>query len=154
MQKAVQRADRIIADSFSTAKDIIEEFPESRDRVRTIYLGAGKMPNPLHFKSLEKLGISKPYILFVGTIEPRKNLKCLMKAFSFLPKKLTDSYQLVIAGGKGWGGVNMNVLAKKLNINDKVIVTGYVTDHQISTLYAHAYCLVMPSLYEGFGLPI
>jgi len=103
---------------------------------------------------LASLGIVKPYVLFVGTLEPRKNLRRLLGAWAGLPAALRQSHQLVIAGGKGWGGVDVPQLVQALGLGDTALVLGYVSDAQLAGLYAHARFLAMPSLYEGFGLPL
>lgn len=154
MPEAVRLADRIMADSQSTADGIEAEFPESRGKVRVVYLGTTPMATPDSRESLRSLGIDRPYFLFVGTLEPRKNLRRLLGAFSRVPAELRKQNQLVIAGGKGWGGVDVGGVLADLGLARDVIVTGYVTDAQLASLYAHARFLAMPSLYEGFGLPI
>lgn len=154
MPEAVRLADRIMADSQSTADGIEAEFPEARGKVRVVYLGATPMPTPDSRESLRSLGIDRPYFLFVGTLEPRKNLRRLLGAFARVPEEFRKQNQLVIAGGKGWGGVDVQSLLAGLGLERDVVVMGYVNDGQLAALYACARFLAMPSLYEGFGLPI
>lgn len=154
MPEAVRLADRIMADSQSTADGIEAEFPEARGKVRVVYLGTTPMATPDSRESLRALGIDRPYFLFVGTLEPRKNLRRLLGAFARVPEDLRKRNQLVITGGKGWGGVDIRGVLAELGLERDVIVTGYVTDAQLAALYAYARFLAMPSLYEGFGLPI
>lgn len=154
MPQAVRIADRVIADSASTAADLESEFPLLRGRVRVVHLGPTAMPRPHTRKSLQALGLNRPYVLFVGTLEPRKNLVRLLEAFGRIPESLRRGYQLVIAGAQGWGNIDLHSLIRRLGLERSVCVTGFVTDEQLATLYAHAYVLVMPSLYEGFGLPL
>ncbi len=154
MPQAVHMADRIVADSQSTANDLVAAFPTVRERVRVVHLGATPMPAPADRAALASLGIVKPYVLFVGTLEPRKNLRRLLGAWASLPAALRQAHQLVIAGGKGWGGVDVPQLVQALGLGDAVLVLGYVSDAQLAGLYAHARFLAMPSLYEGFGLPL
>jgi len=154
MPEAVRLADRIIADSESTADDIGEEYPEVQDRIRVVHLGSTPMPPSLGAASLRALGVELPYFLFVGTLEPRKNLNGLLSAFALLPPMVRKACKLVIAGGKGWGGVELSSMVQGYRLEDDVVVVGYVTDEQLSTLYTHARFLAMPSLYEGFGLPL
>ncbi|MCM1129675.1 MAG: glycosyltransferase family 4 protein [Alistipes senegalensis] len=154
MPEAVCLADRIIANSWSTAQGIEAEFPLAKDKVRVVHLGMPVMALPSDRKSLLYFGIDRPYFLFVGTLEPRKNLRRLLGAFARLPEGVRNANLLVIAGGKGWGGVNVDALLKELKIERHVIVVGYVSNTQLSSLYAHARFLAMPSLYEGFGLPL
>ncbi|MET0103022.1 MAG: glycosyltransferase family 1 protein [Sedimenticola sp.] len=154
MPVAIRQADRIISDSLSTAQAIREEYPSVQERIRVIYPGVTDLPGPMEMHALSGFGIFQPYFLFVGTLEPRKNLKRLLRAFASLHRSIVGDAQLVIAGGKGWGSVNVNQLVKEMELSERVITVGYVTDVQLSTLYAHARFLVMPSLYEGFGLPL
>lgn len=97
----------------------------------------------------------KGYILFVGTLEPRKNITCLIDAYEALPLKLRSRYALVLAGGEGW---NNEHLRKKINdakeSGMKIVTTGYVSEAQKAVLYHSAAVFVLPSLYEGFGMPV
>ena len=92
--------------------------------------------------------------MFVGTLEPRKNLAGLIEAYSRLPEELKNCALLAIVGGKGWGGVDVAAVAEKFDVQDRIWVLGYVSDEQLATLYEHAMFLAMPSFYEGFGLPL
>ena len=154
MPEAIRLADRIMADSQSTADGIEAEFPSARGKVRVVYLGTTPLAEPDSRDSLKHFGIDRPYFLFVGTLEPRKNLRRLLGAFARVPEGLRKENMLVIAGGKGWGRGDVNEVLVDLGLKQDVIVTGYVTDAQLATLYAHARFLAMPSLYEGFGLPL
>lgn len=154
MPDAIRLADRIIADSHSTADAIIGEFPWAQDRVRVVHLGATSLPQPKGVEVLNALGIDRPYFLFVGTLEPRKNLRRLLEAYASLNQVVRKQALLVIAGGKGWGNEDMVSLVRSLGLADSVRLMGYVNEEQLATLYAHAHFLAMPSLYEGFGLPL
>lgn len=154
MPHAIRQADRIVAVSISTAKSIEAEYPAVRDRIRVVYPGTTNFPAPLDFQSLSALGVNFPYFLFVGTLEPRKNLQRLLQAYALLNATGKNRARLVIAGGKGWGDVSIPSLVKALRLDGQVVYTGYVNDTQLATLYAHARFLAMPSLYEGFGLPL
>lgn len=154
MPDAIRLADRILADSHSTADAIISEFPWAQDRVRVVHLGATSLPQPNGIEVLDALGIDRPYFLFVGTLEPRKNLRRLLEAYASLDPIVRKQTLLVIAGGKGWGNEDMVSLVHSLDLTDSVRLMGYVNEEQLATLYAHARFLAMPSLYEGFGLPL
>lgn len=154
MPDAIRSADRVMADSHSTAKAITTEFPWARERVRVVHPGATSLPSPREFDTLIEVGIDQPYFLFVGTLEPRKNLQRLLEAYASLDGDIRKQTLLVISGGKGWGNIDLTFLIQVLGLKDSVRLTGYVSNEQLSTLYAHARFLAMPSLYEGFGLPL
>nr|WP_272898847.1 glycosyltransferase family 1 protein [Bordetella sp. 02P26C-1] len=154
MPQAIALSDRIIAVSHSTAQAIEEEFPSARGKVRVIPLGVTPMAAPGKRSALAPLGVVRPYFLFVGTLEPRKNLHRLLKAYARLPASLRQNTQFVLVGAKGWGGVDVAQLVSQLGVARDVVLPGYVDDAQLATLYAHAQFLAMPSLYEGFGLPL
>jgi glycosyltransferase involved in cell wall biosynthesis len=154
MPEAVRLADRVIAVSAHTAKDLLKEMPFAQGKVRSIPLGVSLLAPVTSRESLVSLGLEEPYFLFVGTLEPRKNLARLMEAFSRLPDSLKLRAVLAIAGGAGWGSVDVAKLAEKFGVQDRVRVLGYVSEEQLAALYTHALFLAMPSLYEGFGLPL
>ncbi len=154
MPQAVRQADRIMVDSQSTANALLTEYPEFQEKIRVVPLGATSLGPPGTLASLNTLGINRPYFLFVGTLEPRKNLRRLLAAFASIPQDIRDHTQLVIAGGRGWGGVDLEKLRNEYSLQKQVILAGYVNDTQLATLYTYARFLAMPSLYEGFGLPV
>ena len=154
MPEAVRLADRVIAISEHTACDLLAEFPEAEAKVRVVSLGVSALSQPAPPEALHALGIEGPFFLFVGTLEPRKNLRRLLKAYASLPNSVRNGVQMVIAGGQGWGGVDVSAIAAQFNIGDRVRVIGYASDALLSALYARALFLAMPSLYEGFGLPL
>ena len=154
MPEAVRLADRVITVSGHTAEDLLREMPNARGKVFPIPLGTSFLAPAASRESLTSLGLTEPYFLFVGTLEPRKNLTRLLEAFARLPDSLRNGAVLAIAGGTGWGGVDVATIAERFGIGDRVRVLGYVDDSQLATLYAHALFLAMPSLYEGFGLPL
>lgn len=154
MPHAVRASDRVVAVSDSTAADIAHEMPFAAGRVSAIPLGAAELGEPGPRESLDALGLSRPYFLFVGTLEPRKNLGRLLEAWSRLPPGLAGGAVLAVAGGAGWGGVDVRAMVLRLGLKQRVRVLGFVSDQQLATLYAHALFLAMPSLYEGFGLPL
>lgn len=154
MPEAVRLADRVIAVSEHTAQDLLTEIPEAEGKVRVVPLGVSVLSEPSAPEVLRALGIEAPFVLFVGTLEPRKNLRRLLEAYAALPDSVRKSVRMVIAGGKGWGGVDVLSIAVQLNISDRIHVVGHASDALLSALYDHALFLAMPSLYEGFGLPL
>lgn len=154
MPPAVRQADRILADSHSTAEALAAEFPRAAHKVRVVHLAASPLAPPGPREGLARLGVTGDYILFVGTLEPRKNLPRLIEAYASLPAAVRERARLVIAGGLGWGRQDLEGTVARLGLSGRVMLTGYVDDATLSTLYAHALFLAMPSLYEGFGLPL
>ena len=154
MPEAVRVADRVITISANTAKDILSEMPYAEGKLSQILLGVSNLAPAGEFSSLKVIGLDAPYFLFVGTLEPRKNLAGLIEAYSRLPEELKNCALLAIVGGKGWGGVDVAAVAEKFDVQDRIWVLGYVSDEQLATLYEHAMFLAMPSFYEGFGLPL
>lgn len=148
---SVKRANHIITISEATKQDLISELKTPEDKITVIHSGYFQ-PETHTEIDLKTLNINKPYILFIGTLEPRKNIERLLEAYLQLPKDLQNTYQLILAGGKGW---KSETLFSKISANsDKIRYLGYVNDAEILTLLKHATCFAFPSLYEGFGLPI
>lgn len=151
-----RHASHIIAVSESTKKDLVKQFKVDPKRITVIYeaVDANKF-SPQGIKEVEQtkkeLGITKKYLLFVGTVQPRKNLLRLIEAFSKLENK---NLELVLAGKPGWLFEEIYEAPKKFNVEGRVKFVGYVKDDQLPALYSGAEMFVFPSLFEGFGLPI
>lgn len=153
MKPALRSADVVVADSNATAAALTTEFSWLKSVVRTVAPGTATLPAPGDFSSLGHLGITKPYAIFVGTLEPRKNLGNLIKAYNLLPASTRSSCDLVIVGSKGWKQAGLaDGIDGGLEANIKF--TGFVDDRTLATLYANCLFLAMPSFYEGFGFPI
>lgn len=151
-QKACQKVQKIIAISRSTKDDLTKLLKVSATKIEVIYPGKNDLPSPAN--NLPKGLKSKSYILAVGTIEPRKNLIGLFKAYALLPIALQEKYPLVVAGAEGWNtGETFNCL-KVLKLDNKVKFLGFVSDGVLSKLYKETALFVYPSLYEGFGFPV
>ena len=136
-------SDAIIVDSQSTQKDVSTFFSIPENKINVVHLASDMKPRNGYLPS--KYGIKGDYLLFVGTVEPRKNLLRLIEAFNQLDPKL----KLVIVGVSGWD--NKAVYKTK---NPNIIFTGYVPEKDLPIFYGNARLLVYPSLYEGFGIPI
>lgn len=156
-KSAIKSATAIICDSNWTRRSIQKMF-NITDKVYTIYLGYNDMYKKLDVqdqqiicKIKDKYGIKSSYILFVGTVEPRKNLDHLIKAFYKISNSVV--HQLVIVGKKGWRHDNIHRLVRELNMEDRVIFTDYISNLEILYLYNNADVFVYPSIYEGFGIP-
>ncbi len=161
MKRAAHTADVIITDSEHSKQDIVRYLQVSEKKVRVIYLGFTP-PDP--HKSvrlslppvLRRYHISRPYVLFVGVIEPKKNLERLVDAFARLRHRYAggQALQLVLAGGKGWFSEQLYQKVRTLNLENHVLFTGFVPDDDLPCLYRGAELFVFPSIYEGFGLPV
>jgi len=154
---AAKNADKLIAVSEFTAKQLIEQLHTTPKKIKVIHEGTLSSSNPvIQFsgKTMEKYGLEwKKYILFVGSVQPRKNLVSLITAFAEYAKEEPDQ-KLVIAGGIGWMAEETLRAPSRLGIQERVVFTGRVSDLEIKQLYAGAVMYVQPSITEGFGLPV
>lgn len=156
-RRAVKLADRIIVPSEATKRDLMRFYKAPECKVKVVYHGVSTALRELAQKNDPRIhGLSKgcPYILFVGAIQPRKNIIRLVKAFEMLKKTGRYKHKLIICGGKGWLYWQIFESIKHSAFHDDVIVVGDAADDLLASLYANADLLVMPSLYEGFGLPV
>lgn len=149
-------ANKIIAVSENTKKDLISYFGTPENKIKVIPNGVDKSFQLLDYEDIDKVknkySLRFPFILYVGTLEPRKNIPSLIMAFNKLKeKKIT--HRLVIAGKKGWKYKDIFKIISKLNLQNDIIFTGYVSDEDLPGLYNAADLFVYPSIYEGFGLP-
>jgi glycosyltransferase involved in cell wall biosynthesis len=135
-------------------------FRISEKKIEVVYLGKSRDFQPITDKSSidnfrEKNNLKRDFILYVGTLEPRKNITGLINAYRLF-KDMTPylNYALVIGGGKGWMYSDIFELIEKLSLMNDVIFLGYVQDKELPILYNAAKLFVYPSLYEGFGLPV
>lgn len=150
-----KETDVVIADSYATRQDIIDILRIDIKKIRVVYPGVSSIFQPQKeekvFKIRKKYGLSKDYLLTIGTHEPRKNFQKTLKAFQkfrshFLVSSKKNEIELVLAGRKGWGG--------KLVIPENVRYLGFIKKEDLPSLYSGAIMFVYPSLYEGFGLPV
>jgi glycosyltransferase involved in cell wall biosynthesis len=161
-ETAVKRADGIIAVSQSTKEDILKFYPKTEaDKIKVVYHGVDKenFSQKTSFqkakKVFDKYGIKERYLLYVGALQPRKNLEVLIEAFEDIKRKnKKDGLQLVLAGSAAWkaGGIFKKIDNSKFKKD--IILTGKVDFDDLPTIYQKAEIFVLPSLYEGFGIPI
>jgi glycosyltransferase involved in cell wall biosynthesis len=154
-----KNASLIIAISENTKSDIVKYLHIPEDKIRTIYCGVGdefrRIEDVQYLKSrLKGIGIDYPYILYLGTLEPRKNLERLIEAFIQLKKGKRINEKLVVSGLKGWGYQSIFDRVASSSIEKEVIFAGFVPNEFLPFLYNGASAFVYPSLYEGFGLPV
>ncbi len=154
--KNVDRIDRIIVISDYIKRSAMELFKFPESKLKTIYLGIDtgvfKVYAPqdlLHVK--ERYSLPHNFILFVGSIEPRKNLKNLLLSYRILREKTGRDFKLVLAGFKGWE--NKAIMDLLDSVRNEVLYIGYIPDEELGKLYNLADLFVFPSFYEGFGLP-
>lgn len=159
---SVQNASAIITISQATKDDIIKLYGVPESKIHVIYPGIKSAsvltPHVYPMQELQtKYSIRNNYLLFVGTLQPRKNIVRLVEAFANVIKNDTAekaSLQLVIVGKKGWKYEEILDAPEKNGVTDKVKFLDFVNDEDLQLLYQHAQCFVFPSLYEGFGLPV
>jgi glycosyltransferase involved in cell wall biosynthesis len=153
----VRAADAIIAVSRHTKRDIIELYGAPAQKIHVIYEGIDERFSPVDAVGVkavrQKYRIERPYLLMVGTLEPRKNHVAALRALARL-KADGFPHCLVIAGGHGWLFDPIQSLVEELGLTPDVIFTGRVPDEDLPALYSGADCFLMPSLYEGFGFPV
>jgi glycosyltransferase involved in cell wall biosynthesis len=150
-------ADYIAAVSDYSRKTFLNIFPHyPTDQISVVYEGSRfTFDSPLDGSIQSRLGlVSNHYWLGVGTLEPRKNLRRLLRAYAGFRKASTDCHPLVLAGGKGWMEDDLDAYISSLGLSGDVKLAGYVTDAELAWLYCHCFAFVYPSLYEGFGLPV
>lgn len=153
MRWSLLRSDRIIADSQSTASDIKSLYRVCQNKINTIHPGVPVLPdNSNDDVNLTKNFPSK-YFLFVGTLDPRKNLERLFRAFELITPHNHGVY-LMIVGATGWKNKGFHRIIETHRLKDYVRFSGYVSRDELVAYYKKALCLLFPSLYEGFGFPI
>jgi glycosyltransferase involved in cell wall biosynthesis len=157
--RSVARATHVLADSLATQNDLIELFRTPAEKITTLYGGVDAHFCPV--RDPERLAAVRakynigpePFILGLGTIQPRKNYQRLAQAFANLKFQIS-SLKLVIAGGKGWLYDSIFAEVKRLGLQDHVMFPGFVDDDDLPALYSAAALFAFPSIYEGFGLPV
>jgi len=156
--RSVARADRVLADSEATRADLIAHLGTEPEKVEVLYSGVDPrfcpQPEPGEAeRTRDRYSIGgRPYVLSVGTLQPRKNYVRLIRAFAQLQTCRLADLQLVIVGGKGW--LYEDILAEAERHPHRVRVLGFVEDADLPALYRGASLFAFPSLYEGFGLPV
>lgn len=158
--QSVERAEKVIAISEFTRREIAELFPWAREKLAVTHLGVSESFCPRNDpegtgNARQKYGLPAQYILFVGTLEPRKNLITLLDAYRIFRSRSRrhDDIRLVVAGIKGWLFEETMNRIHEMPPEMAPIVTGYVDDADLPYLYSAAKMAVVPSFYEGFGLP-
>ncbi|MGI9146080.1 MAG: glycosyltransferase family 4 protein [Chloroflexota bacterium] len=157
---SVRRAERVIAVSQRTASDAVRLLGVDPSRIRVVHEAAAPGFSPRPMDSLaplaKRLGFDadpgRPYILFVGTLEPRKNLPLLLEAFTRLRRQIDA--QLLVVGGRGWLDEPIFAAHARSGVGDAARFLGTLGEEDLAVLYSHAGVFALPSLYEGFGLTV
>ena len=158
MKTSARRADQLIAVSNSTRNDLIKILNVDPHRVSTTQLGVtpGYMPiddDVEKQRIIKKYGLPEKFILYVGLVEPRKNLQILIQAYKRL-REDDSKYVLILVGRFGWMHEEVVNQVRELNLEDAVRFLGYVPQQDLPLIYNLASLFVYPTLYEGFGLPV
>jgi glycosyltransferase involved in cell wall biosynthesis len=157
---SAKRAARILSISEFTKRAILKSYNQANSKVVVTYPGftmVDKSGTPTFDEIVKKYHIREHYILSVGTLQPRKNFGKLIEAFSvFLQqnKQKFGTIELLIVGKKGWLYDDILATPARVGVRDQVKFLNFVSDVELSVLYEHALCFALPSLYEGFGLPV
>ncbi len=156
---SMKRADRIVTDSHFSESEIIKYYPEFRDKIRVVYCGVdAEKFHPVTDSGkiqavCEKYHVPENYFLYLGTLEPRKNLERLIDAYSEFMKEYQHPASLVLAGGKGWMYEGIFQKVQSMKLQKHIIFTQYIDEADLCSLMSGAMAFTFPSLYEGFGMP-
>jgi exopolysaccharide biosynthesis WecB/TagA/CpsF family protein len=152
-------ATRITADSYATRRDLIQMYGADPEKISVVHLGVDHdrfrpVADPLALETVRaRYHTGKRFILHVGTLQPRKNLNRLLRAFATVARELPD-VTLVLAGAQGWLAGDLEESIRHLGIDERVVLPGYVAGEDLPALLSAAELFVLPSLFEGFGLPV
>jgi len=158
IDQAVCWTDHIIAVSNSTKRDTIDYLGVPEDKITVVHEATNPIFRPIDRDQArqqvrDRYGVEGPFILFVSTIEPRKNVPTLLLAFQKLRESYQQDIQLVLAGGKGWLFEDVYNLIGELHLDNQIHMIGQVPSEDLLNLYNAAEMLAHPAFYEGFGLP-
>jgi glycosyltransferase involved in cell wall biosynthesis len=157
--RTLERAGLVLADSQFTARELVDVYGYPEERIRVVYLGVDKGFHAAGQREVDRVRrrheLPEKFILFVSTIEPRKNIGSLLQAYGLLRESAISLPQLLIVGEGGWRSEMKNIerLIEKLGLGKVVRVINYVGHDELPAVYTAAELFVFPSLYEGFGLP-
>ena len=151
---SVKRAKKIIVVSEKVKTDLLQHIRVSSEKISVIHLGISSIfKKTINGKIPKRYDIDGSYILFVGNLEPKKNLIRLIHAYNMFIKAEITSCKLVIAGKNGWKYKSIFQTVKDLDLEKRIIFTGYIPEQDLPVLYSMAELFVFPSIYEGFGIP-
>jgi glycosyltransferase involved in cell wall biosynthesis len=152
----LRKADLVLSNSQHTTRDLYQHYPVTKGKVSTILLGIDhiQLSATTDRAYLDQIGVSHPFWLYVGTIEPRKNLVRLLQAYETFRRAEENTTQLLIVGQKGWKSEPFFDALADHPFKKDIILPGFVPDQALAELYSHAIGLIYPSEYEGFGFPV
>ena len=158
MPEIVDQADHILTVSEFSKQDIVRIFGTNPKKISVIYSAPTEAYQPLPKVATQRkiaatYGLKKPYILYAGGLNPRKNVTELIYAYSKIYRDLPQLQQLIILGGNGKHADQLHQLVESLNLKEDVVFPGFVNSEDLPLFYNGADLFVYPSLYEGFGLP-
>ncbi len=159
LEKSMKRADLIVTDSEFSRTEIEKYYPQFADKLRVVPCGvdSNRFYPEKNSEKIEnvksKYGINREYFLYLGTVEPRKNLERLIEAYGLFCKNYDNPPLLVMAGGNGWLNSNIYSKAQEMGIKENIIFTDYVVSEDLRPLMCGAEAFLFPSVYEGFGMP-
>ncbi|MCE5258471.1 MAG: glycosyltransferase family 4 protein, partial [Chloroflexi bacterium] len=152
-----EHAAAVICDSESTRRDVLRILHIPETRTHTVLIAADAEMRPLPKETVarfkQEYQLPPRYILCVGTLEPRKNITALLKAYAILYQQNHSIPHLVIGGGKGWYYRSIEQQVEQLSLNKQVLFTGFIPQSELPLWYNGAELFIYPSTYEGFGLP-
>lgn len=160
IKKSCERADKIMTISEFSKSEIIKYLNIPEEKIFVVPCGVNKeifheIKDSNLIKNVKKnYGIANDYFLYLGTLEPRKNLVRLIEAYDMFRKSTDSEIKLVLAGRKGWYFEEIFESAKKSKYSNDIIFTGYVNEQDVVPLINGAFSFVFPSIYEGFGMPV
>jgi glycosyltransferase involved in cell wall biosynthesis len=153
MRKSLEKADAVITDSISTAKDLIHFYRFSEQKITVVYPGCPHLPNDTKKHPFVSAGLPSKFFLFVGTLDPRKNIYRILQAYEKIMPEKRDVH-LVMVGADGWKNKDFKTAISRHPFKSLIHLKGYISRQDLANYYRKAIGLLFPSLYEGFGFPI
>jgi len=151
----LKKTSLILTNTNFTKTEIIKKFPFTKNKIQFTHLGCPLKDDQFLNKERSQIKTEKPYFLYVGTLEPRKNISTLIKAFELFKENYNNkNFNLILAGGWGWKYKSIKTAIAKSSYQKNIICTDYVTEAEKIELLKNATAFIYPSFYEGFGIPI